>query len=188
MSATVKIDLLAGPVAESDAALVHIKDMRVRPVNGQGLHAYLTPEAFSLAKGRQDFDIGEGDESIVVSVLHPFTYFILKLFALRDRLARTTDTKQRYHALDLFAVWASLTEDEWNQVRALAREHSGERCMQEAQSICRVLFGDGTARGVIALREQMRLSNWTFDSGDARQHLDEFRHDLLALIAETETR
>lgn len=35
MSATVKIDLLTGPVAESDAALVHVKSMRVRPVNGQ---------------------------------------------------------------------------------------------------------------------------------------------------------
>lgn len=188
MSATVKIDLLAGPVAESDAALVHIKDMRVRPVNGQGLHAYLTPEAFSLAEGRQDVDIGEGDESIVVSVLHPFTYFILKLFALRDRLARATDTKQRYHALDLFAVWASLTEDEWNQVRAFSREYSGERCMQEAQSICRELFCDGTARGVIALREQMRSSNWSFERGDAEQLVEEFRRDLLALIAEAETR
>jgi hypothetical protein len=188
MSATVKVDLLTGPVAESDAALVHIKDMRVRPVNGQGLHAYLTPEAFSLAKGRQEFDIGEGDESIVVSVLHPFTYFILKLFALRDRLARTTDSRQRYHAVDLFAVWASLTEDEWNEVRALSREHSRERRMQEAQSICRQLFGDGTARGVIALREQMRLNNWSLDSGDAEQYVEDFRRDLLALIADAETR
>lgn len=186
MSATVKIDLLAGPVAESDAELVHIKEMRLRPVNGQGLHAYLTPEAFSLAKGRQEFDIGEGDESIIVYVLHPFTYLILKLFALRDRLARTTDSKQRYHALDLFAVWASLTEDEWDQARAWSREYSGEMRMQEAQSICRELFGDGTARGVIALREQMRLSNWSFDAGDAEQHVEDFRRDLIALIAEPE--
>lgn len=188
MSATVKIDLLAGPVAESDAALVHIKDMRVRPVNGQGLHAYLTPEAFSLAKGRQDFDIGEGDESIIVSVLHPFTYIVLKLFALRDRLARSTDTKQRYHALDLFAVWASLTDGEWDQTQAWSREYSGEMRMQEAQSICRELFGDVTSRGVIALREQMRFSNWSFDSGDPEQHVEEFRRDLIALIAEPERR
>ena len=182
MSAAVKLDLLTGPIPESVAALVQIKDMRVRPVNARGLHAYLTPEAFSLAQGRQEFEIGDGAESIVVSVLHPFTYFILKLFALRDRLKRTTDPKQRYHALDLFSVWASLTEDEWNQVREWSQEHSGEIHMRETQSICRELFGGATARGVIALRDQMQQSDWSLESGDTESFVEDFRSDLFLLL------
>lgn len=182
ISATVKLDLLTGPVPDADAALVSVKAMRVRPVSTHGLHAYLTPEAFSLAKGRQEIEIGDDGESLVVSVLHPFTYLVLKLFALRDRLERSTDTKQRYHALDLLSVWASLTENEWNQVTAWSREHSGEQCMQEAQSICRSLFGGATARGVIALREQMRKSASPLAYEDIEQHLEEFRRDLLLLL------
>ncbi|MCC6931197.1 MAG: hypothetical protein IT359_19570 [Gemmatimonadaceae bacterium] len=60
--------------------------------------------------------------------------------------------------------------------------------MQEAQSICLELFGEATATGVIALRDQMRLSNWSFDSGDAARHLEDFRRDLLELIAERASR
>jgi hypothetical protein len=186
LSAAVKIDLLTGPIPESAAALVQVKDMRVRPVNAPGLHAYLTPEAFSLAQGRQEFEVGERDESVVVSVLHPFTYFVLKLFALRDRLDRDTDPKQRYHALDLFALWASLTEDEWNQVQEWSHTHAGERHLAEARSICRELFGHATARGMIALRDQMQRSNWTFEGDDASVHLEAFRRDLIALIAGAE--
>lgn len=186
MAAAVKVDLLSGPIPEANASLVKVKGMRVRAAGAPGLHAYLTPEAFSLAHGRQEFEIGDGSESIVISVLHPFTYFILKLFALRDRLDRDTDPKQRYHALDLFALWASLTEDEWNQVQEWSHTHAGERHLAEARSICRELFGHATARGMIALRHQMQRSNWTFEGDDARVHLEDFRRDLLALIAGAE--
>lgn len=182
MSAAVKLDLLTGPIPDSAAALVQVKDMRVRPVNAPGLHAYLTPEAFSLAQGRQEFEVGNQDESVVVSVLHPFTYFILKLFALRDRLDRATDPKQRYHALDLFSIWASLTEEEWNQVQDWSQTHAEVRQMAEARSICRELFGHATARGIIALRDQMQRSNWSLEGDDARAHIEDFRRDVLALI------
>lgn len=190
LSAGVKLDLLTGPIPVSHAARVRIKEMRVRPVDSSGLHAYLTPEAFSLARGRQELDIGDGVESLTVSVLHPFTYLILKLFALRDRLDRSADAKQRYHALDPFSVWASLTEDEWNQTREFAEVASEEPAMLEARSICRELFGRATSRGVIALRDQMQQHDWRFERGRLEEHVTDFRRDLLFLIdgAESETR
>ncbi len=180
--AEVKVDLLTGPVPAPLAALVERKDMRVKPKRSSGLHAYHTPEAFSVELGRQEVDIGDGNERITVSLLHPFSYLILKLFALRDRLREGSDVRQRYHALDLFSVWASLTEREWEEVCSWSREHADHPTMVEARSICRSLFGNEVAAGVIALRDQLRQRAWSDGTRELAGQIEAFRLDLLEIM------
>lgn len=177
-SRRVKIDLLAGPVPDTRHALIELKDGRIKPVGSIGLHAHPTPEAFSLERGLQAMDIAGRGAPLEVFIPHPFTYLVLKLFALRDRLKKSNDVKQRYHALDLFAVWAMLTEVEAEELRAWALEYEHEPRMREARTIAVDLFGDERAQGMTSLIQQAELQGLRL----VRKEMDDFRRDLLWLL------
>lgn len=178
-SRAIKIDLLAGPVPSDVCELVHIKDMRIRPRGTSGLHAYLTREAISIERGLQQLNIAAGGDPVIVALPHPFTYLLLKLFALRDRLNRGDVAAQKYHALDLFATWSMLTEPEWEEAQQFGREYQGDMIMTEASRVVAELFAGDTSPGVIALLGQALLQGMRIE----RDVVYAFRHDLALVFA-----
>lgn len=177
-SRRVKIDLLAGPVPDTHHALIELKDGRIKPAGSTGLHAHPTPEAFSLERGLQEIDISGRGEPLEIFIPHPFTYLVLKLFALRDRLEKSNDVKQRYHALDLFSIWGMLTEVEAEELRAWTLEYEDEPRMNDARTIALDLFGDQRARGMTSLIQQAESQRLRL----VRKEIDDFRRDLLWLL------
>lgn len=148
-----KIDLLA-PAAESDN--VKITTRRIRPHGFNELHAHVTPEAVTveeyLTRVSLDCEGGKG----LVYLPHPFTYVVLKLFALRDRVDDPGKEYGRYHAFDIYVALSMMTEVEYEQAIELAKRFSGTPQLEEARSIVDEFFGDVAGLGVIRIREHVR--------------------------------
>lgn len=175
------IDLLTGPIPESSLERVRIKEPRVAPRHSSGLHAYLTEEAFALEYASHRLDIGDADGQVDVLIPHPFAFLLLKLFALRDRLPKGNDAKQKYHAFDLYAIWADMSPAEYAEVQALVREHRDHRVVREAGRIVETHFADFTAIGAVALVEQAIVHGHR----PARDAVEQFMHDLRVLFPVT---
>lgn len=150
------IDLLSGPIPESLRPRVNVRTPRVSPRKGSGLHAYLTEEAFALTHATHRINIGDSDGDVDVLIPHAFAFLLLKLFALRDRLQKANDTKQKYHAFDLQVIWAGMSPAEHAEVHALARQHGEHPVVREAARIVSTHFADVNAMGAISLVEQAR--------------------------------
>ena len=90
----VKVDFLAAPVPAELSANVRADSVRVRPRDGKGLHAHLTPEALTVEEFTIAIDIGGDDERLTVYLPHPFSYLLLKLHAADTRgfVPRVTST------------------------------------------------------------------------------------------------
>ncbi len=82
-----KFDFLAAPVLGEQAKKVRADVRRIRPRGAQApMHAHTTPEALTVEEHLLAVDIGEADKHIEVLLPHPFSYVLLKLFALRDQI------------------------------------------------------------------------------------------------------
>ena len=172
---SVRLDFLSGPVSVHERELVKTKDMRIRPRAYDGLHAYLTPEAFAIGELVQEVQLSDANGDVTVEIPHPFTYFVLKLGALRDRI-ESEDGK--YHALDLFTIWSMLTEAHWDEVIALRARYAEHPEMGRTRSAVHQLFGAWTAPGMLAVREQSRKQSMSI----ADDVLEQFRLDLRELL------
>ncbi len=176
------IDLLTGPIPAESLSRVKMSKPRVAPKGSSGLHAYLTDEAFAIAFATHHVNIGDAEGQVDVLIPHPFAFLILKLFALRDRLQKANDAKQKYHAFDLYAIWADMSPDEYHEVRDLVHEHSGHPVVREAAKIVATHFAQMDAPGAIALVEQAGAHGHhpTLDA------VERFMRDLLELFAVAE--
>ena len=99
----VKIDLLAAP-PETEAALklVKINKPRIRPKKAKNIHGYLTEEALTIEEILLPIDISEaGEPPLEIYLPHPFSYLVMKLFALRDRLEDEEKDFGAYHGFDV---------------------------------------------------------------------------------------
>ncbi|MBK6459278.1 MAG: hypothetical protein IPF87_24920 [Gemmatimonadetes bacterium] len=147
------------------------------------MHAYLTDEAFAIAFATHHVNIGDAEGQVDVLIPHPFAFLILKLFALRDRLQKANDAKQKYHAFDLYAIWADMSPDEYHEVRDLVHEHSGHPVVREVAKIVATHFAQMDAPGAICARRagwNSRSSPPTLDA------VERFMRDLLELFAVAE--
>jgi hypothetical protein len=171
---TIRFDFLAADVA--DRGHVHVSGARIRPHGFDRFHGRLTPEAFAVADTPIAIDLGAG----LTYVPHPFAYLILKLFALRDRLGDPSSNEGKYHALDLYTIWALITEQEWDEVITLRGRYDSHAIMGEVRAIVASLFGDISAPGVEALIAEARRSGVILTRGD----IVAFREDLHTLLAE----
>jgi hypothetical protein len=113
----VKIDLLAAlPETAAQLSLVKINKPRIRPKKAKNIHGYLTEEAVTLEENLLPIDISEeGESPLVIYLPHPFSYLVMKLFALRDRLEDEEQDFGAYHAFDVYRIVGMMTENEWNQ-------------------------------------------------------------------------
>ncbi len=143
----VKVDLLAAlPETEDQLRMVRIKRPRIRPKDAKKIHAFLTDEAVTLDEELFPINISRDGSPLFVYLPHPFTYLVLKLFALRDRI--DDDTRAPYHAYDVYRIIAMMTEEDWNQAVNLSEKYENEPKIREAGEIVKSLFANDESRGV----------------------------------------
>jgi Nucleotidyl transferase AbiEii toxin, Type IV TA system len=146
----IKVDLLAAPPeTEEQIRLVRIRRPRIRPKDAKNIHAYLTDEAVTLGEELFAIDIAPDCSPLFVYLPHPFTYLVLKLFALRDRI--DDDTRAPYHAFDIYRIIGMMTEEEWNESVRLSEKYENDAKIREVEEIVIRLFGNEDTPGILRI-------------------------------------
>ena len=78
---------------------------------------------------------------------------MMKLFAFRDRLDDPDKEFGRYHALDLYTILATTTEEEWEYALQLRDQHKNDPFTIEAGQLVSKYFSASERMGMIRLRE-----------------------------------
>jgi hypothetical protein len=152
----VKIDLLAPlPLDVEKLKLLKYDRRRARPRGVKDFHAHTAPEACSVGDYAVPVDLENGAR---IYVPHPFSYAVLKLFALRDRIGDQRKDMGRYHAFDLYTIFAMITERQWGEAVMLRDNFPDPGIAREARRIVHDLFADTDSRGILALRQHAMIS------------------------------
>ena len=77
----------------------------------------------------------------------------MKLFAFRDRLDDPNKEYGRYHALDLYTILATATEEEWEYALQLRDQYKKDPFIIEAGHLVYEYFSTPERLGMIRLRE-----------------------------------
>lgn len=178
----VKIDLLAAPVFGDKEADVRQDSRRVRPRAGEGLHAHTTPEALTVEDHAQPVNVG-GDEPVIVYLPHPFSYLLLKLFALRDLLDNEAKGRGAYHAFDIYRTVAMMTSGEWEEAVQMRGRYAATDPVLEAGRLVEELFSSLEAPGMMRLREHARRVGEQIPQENLRAMVDDL-HELLPVPQE----
>lgn len=183
-AAAVKVDLHAEPPHETSG--VKMDSRRIRAHGYRLLHARRLDEALGsemhpvpiamLSNGA----VVAAPEGGSVEVLTPnlFTFWAMKLTALRDNLHNREDDEGRRHAYDMYALWASTSEQVWSDGTSVGEFTRGAPQRNEIREAVTELFTGTDAIGQIRLREALRVEG-VEAGGD---ELERFRHDLLELL------
>ena len=84
---------------------------------------------------------------------NPYTFSIMKIFAFRDRIGSEGKEFGRYHALDLYTILATTTEEEWRNALKLANQQAYQPIAVEAGSLVTEHFSALDQLGMVRLRE-----------------------------------
>lgn len=157
-SGIIKIDFLTGPRASFTDTGVKVDGRRARPNPSVDIHAHVVDEAPTLEKFTVEVPVeytldSEKTWTIDVSVPHPFTFSMMKLFAFRDKFRDPDKEFGRYHALDLYSIIASTTEEEWGQVSEMREEYRTNAQVIEAAMIVSEFFSSSGNMGIVRLKE-----------------------------------
>lgn len=177
-----KFDFLAAPVTGEQAKMVKVDVRRIRPrgITEATMHAHTTPEALTVEEHLLALDIGEADRRVEIFLPHPFSYVLLKLFALRDQLDNENKDFGRHHAFDIYSTWGMMTEDEFGQAEQLRITYSNIGAMPDALEIAQTLFADENAMGMIRLKEHARLEDVNLFETD--EFIKDVRHLFLTKV------
>jgi hypothetical protein len=157
----VKIDLLASlPLDVEKLKLLKYDRRRARPRGVKDFHAHTAPEACSVGDYVVPVDLENGAR---IHLPHPFSYAVLKLFALRDRIGDQRKDMGWYHAFDLYTIFAMITEQQWGEALMLRDNFPDPRIAREARRIVHDLFADTDSRGILALRQHAMISGIASD-------------------------
>jgi hypothetical protein len=122
------------------------------------MHAHPVDEALTLEEGLLPIMIegklnsGDTWESEIF-LPHPYTFSMMKLFAFRDRLDDPDKKFGRYHALDLYTILATTTEEEWKYALQLRDQYKNDPFTKEAGRLVSEYFSASERLGMIRLRE-----------------------------------
>jgi hypothetical protein len=155
---SVKIDILTGPQSRFKGTKVRADARRARPHPSIGIHAHPVDEALTLEDGLLSIVLAGALSSGVPSkaeifLPHPYTFAMMKLFAFRDRVEDADKDFGRYHALDLYTILATTTEDEWAYALKLRDQNRGRPGMIEAGRLVSKYFSAINRLGIIRLKE-----------------------------------
>ena len=155
---SVKIDILTGPQSCFQGTQVKADTRRARPKPSVGMHAHPVDEALTLEEGLLPIllagTLTSGDTwESEIFLPHPYTFLMMKLFAFRDRLDDPDKEFGRYHALDLYTILATTTEEEWEYALQLRDQHKNEPFTIKAGHLVSDYFSAPERLGVIRLRE-----------------------------------
>ncbi|MBW2368519.1 MAG: hypothetical protein JRH15_11605 [Deltaproteobacteria bacterium] len=154
----VKIDILTGPQSRFHGTRVKVDARRARPKPSVGIHAHPVDEALTLEEGLLPIMLtgtlssGEAWESEIF-LPHPYTFSMMKLFAFRDRFADPNKEFGRYHALDLYTILATTTEQEWEYAFQLRDQYKNDPPAKEAGNLVSEYFSSRERLGMIRLME-----------------------------------
>jgi hypothetical protein len=154
----IKIDILTGPQSRFQGTRVRVDARRVRPNPSVGMHAHPVDEAPTLEEGLLHITLAGksgSDEPWQAEAFlpHPYTFLMMKLFAFRDRLGDADKEFGRYHALDLYTILATTTEEEWEYALELRDQQGDEPYVMEAGRLVSKYFSALDRLGMIRLRE-----------------------------------
>jgi hypothetical protein len=154
----VKIDFLTGPQSCFEGTTAKTDERRVRPNPSVGLHAHPVDEVPTLEEGLLSLklsgilSIGSSWECEVF-LPHPYSFLMMKLFAFRDRLNDESKEFSRYHALDLYSIISTTTEEEWDAFPAFRKRLGDESLVGEAGAIVEEYFSALNKTGILRMRE-----------------------------------
>lgn len=154
----IKIDLLTGPTGQFQQTRAKADQRRVRPRPSVGIHAHPVDEAVTLEQELTPVVItgslssGE-DWSAKVFLPHPYTFLMMKLFAFKDRFEDENKEFGRYHALDLYTIVATTTEQEWRYALELRNQYKGLPSVEETAQLVSHFFSSIEDMGIIRLKE-----------------------------------
>lgn len=154
----VKIDFLTGPQSCFRGTKIRADKRRVRPSPSVGLHAHPVDEAPALEDGllpiKFSGSLSTGSTwECEVFLPHPYSFLMMKLFAFRDRLTDESKEFSRHHALDLYSIIATTTEEEWDAFPAFRKRLGDESHVREAGAIIEEYFSAMNKAGIIRIRE-----------------------------------
>ena len=154
----VKIDILTGPQSCFQGTRVRVDARRARPNPSVGIHAHPVDEAPTLEEGLLPVTLagklGSGESWQAEAFLpHPYTFLMMKLFAFKDRFSDGDKEFGRYHALDLYTILATTTEEEWEYALELRDQQGDEPYVMEAGRLVSEYFSALDRLGLIRLRE-----------------------------------
>lgn len=155
---SVKIDILTGPQNRFKGTKVRADARRARPHPSIGIHAHPVDEALTLEDGLLPIALSgalsSGESSKAEIFLpHPYTFAMMKLFAFRDRVEDANKDFGRYHALDLYTILATMTEDEWAYALKLRGRYRDQPAIMEAGRLVSEYFSATNRLGIIRLKE-----------------------------------
>jgi hypothetical protein len=155
---SIKIDILTGPQAVFSGTKVKADKRRARPNPSIDLHAHPVDEAPTLEYELLSIPLEAKMESgdilkTEIHIPHPYTFLMMKLFAFRDRINDPEKDYGRYHALDLYTILATTTENEWNQALEVRDKMMHSPQGEESARIVSEFFSEPNRMGIIRLRE-----------------------------------
>lgn len=174
----IKIDLLAAPARGENLNHVRQDDRRIKPRGAEGLHAHTTPEALTVEENALPLDIGSKEDPLVVYVPHPFSYLLLKLFALRDQLENEAKGFGAYHAFDIYRTVGLATAVEWDEACALRDRYLLVDPVPEACELVRDLFGEIGSKGISRLLDHAEKVGELISEETLRSLCDDLRELL----------
>jgi hypothetical protein len=183
---TIKVDLLApSPQTEDQRERVKISKPRIRPHNAKNIHAYLTEAAITIEEKLTLLSLSHDQNTAEVFLPHPYTFLVLKLFALRDHLKKekessedqTKEPKAQEHAFDIYRIVSMFTETEWGEAKELANQYRADEIIMEAREITSAIFGSLVAEGSLAVRRHAATVGFEIENSDLQKILDDL-HEL----------
>ena len=126
---------------------------RAHPKPKIELHAHPVDGALTLEEHLKSVVIESSGRKGEVFIPHPFSFIMMKLFALRDRINDSEKDYGRHHALDIYTVVAMMTAREWEESLSLSGKHKNDSKAKEAAGIVDEMFKDALSLGVIRLKE-----------------------------------
>ncbi|MBW2642720.1 MAG: hypothetical protein JRC89_04960 [Deltaproteobacteria bacterium] len=158
VASSVKIDILTGPQERFQGTKVRVDARRARPKPSVGIHAHPVDEALTLEEALMPVlmsgKLSSGEPwKAEVFLPHPYTFLMMKLFAFRDRLDDADKEFGRYHALDLYSILSTTTEEEWRYALKLRDRHGNQPYVLEARRLVSEHFSDLDRLGMVRLRE-----------------------------------
>lgn len=155
---SLRVDLLTGPQSCFHGTGVHADERRVRPKPSVGLHAHPVDEALTLEEGLMPVTIdgktSHGDlHHAEIYLPHAFTFAMMKLFAFRDRFSDQDKDFGTYHALDIYTIFATTSEPEWEMALKWSEQRRSDAMVIEAAEIVHRYFTSQTSAGMLRLQE-----------------------------------
>jgi len=155
---SIKIDILTAPQSHFQGTGARTDERRVRPRPSVGIHAHPVNEASTLEEGLVPIELsGErsSDDSFRAGVFlpHPYTFLLMKLFAFKDRFEDSDKEYGRYHALDLYTIVVTATEEEWGQAQEFHDRFKEDPYVMEAGRLVSEYFSTIEDLGMLRMRE-----------------------------------